>query len=271
MLFQDDAHIEAKFTAINSKLPISKIQIPPWQTDGRWEKWIATLQESINEHCPRVDDIVWNFVARCWDFKTGDLYRGLQTFREDPWYGYPDLNAEKTNSIGFLDRNLAQKLLDMINLPDRLKQALKAQQEILMKEAPDLRRKLRTSEILLTMFNFADVDHGKREERAWERFNSLIWLGDPSSQMMKFRDATRECFEYLTEETVAAKMRTRILPHIEKQWKKSKLFDVDVYLWDKMGLDDPLRSIHFIMNTLDSAIEMNRRTEAVRFQDAQED
>jgi len=185
--------------------------------------------------------------------------------------GYPDLNAEQETSVHFIDRNRAKKILAITNLPPRVKRQLQAQEELLMESGPETRRKLRTAEVLLTMFHFGDTDHGRHEQFAWERFEALEWLGDNAQQLVKFTDALRECFEYLTDKVVKDKMSTRILPHVERQWKKSKLMEIDVHVWDRMHAEHPNRNLEYILDTIDGEIEKVRRTEALEYQDKQEE
>ena len=140
-----------------------------------------------------------------------------------------------------------------------------------MESGPETRRELRTAEVLLTMFHFGDTDHGRHEKFAWERFEALERFGGNAQQLMKSTDALRECFEYLTDKVVKEKMSTRILPHVERQWGKSKLMEIDVHVWDRMHAEHPNRNIEYILGTIDGEIERVRRIEALECQDKPEE
>jgi len=72
-----DSRNIAKSAAIHNKIPMDKIVVPAWPLDGRWKKWIKELQNNIDTYAPRTDDLVWNIVARCWDYRTGNLAADL--------------------------------------------------------------------------------------------------------------------------------------------------------------------------------------------------
>ena len=80
----------------------------------------------------------------------------------------------------------------------------------------------------------------------------------------------KKTFEYWGSGRCLEEMHDRIILHVEAQWRKSKLFNIEHWQFSKLDLKDPLRNIDFILEAFSSHIKVLRREETRKFHDSNE-